>query len=73
MPEPSMMRRLFDCTDKESLMREVGKLSETEAKTALIAAFLSWQFGNKANAKALQEHQDRIAELEQQLETQHRE
>ena len=70
MPNLSMMRRLFDCTDKESIMHEVGKLSEDEAKAALIAVLLSWRFGNKVDDEIKQKLNDRIAELEKQLAAQ---
>ena len=73
MPEPTLMRKLFNCTDKESIMHEVGKLSEMEAKTALIAVLLSWRFGNKSNDKRMQELNDRITELEKQLAAQNNE
>lgn len=70
MPEPTLMRKLFNCTDKESIMHEVGKLSETEAKTALIAVLLSWRHGNKVNDEIRQNLDRRIAELEKQLAAQ---
>lgn len=73
MPEPTLMRKLFNCTDKKSIMHEVGKLSETETQTALIITLLSWCFGNKSNDKRMQNLNDRITDLEQQVAAQNNE
>jgi len=73
MPEPTLMRKLFNCTDKKSIMHEVGKLFETETQTALIITLLSWCFGNKSNDKRMQNLNDRITDLEQQIAAQNNE
>ena len=73
MPEPGLMRKLFDCTDKESIMHEVSKLSGEEAKAALIATLLSWQYGNKVKNEIMHNYDRRIAELEKQFAAQNNE
>ena len=73
MPEPTLMRKLFNCTDKKYIMHEVGNLSETETQTALIITLLSWCFGNKSNDKRMQNLNDRIIDLEQQVAAQNNE
>lgn len=67
MAELSIMRKLLDCHDKESIIHEVNKLSEEEAKIALIMALLSWRHGNKMNDAIKSNLDKRIADLEQQL------
>lgn len=61
------MIKLIELPDKESVIDEVAKMSEDEAKQALIAALLSWKNGNKINEEIECRLRARIAELEKQL------
>lgn len=42
-------RKLFSLTDKEHIIFEVNKLTEDEAKAALVMALLSWHKNNEIN------------------------
>lgn len=70
MPEPTLMRKLFNCTDKESIMCEVGKLSEEEAKVALNMVLILWRRDIKTNKEIDSNRRKRIEELEEQLAAQ---
>lgn len=58
------MRTLIACPDKEALIKEVNKLTEEDAKLALVMAMLSWKHGNKINEEIDRDLRKRIAELE---------
>ena len=58
------MRTLIACPDKEALIKEVNKLTEEDAKLALVMAMLSWKHGNKINEEIDRNLRKRIAELE---------
>ena len=59
-----MMRTLVACPDKESLMDAVNKLTEEDAKSALVMTILFWKKGNKINEEIDMNLRKRIAELE---------
>lgn len=61
------MMKLTALPDKESVISEVSKLSEEDAKQALIMALLSWRKGNEINKQIAHDHRARIAELEKEL------
>lgn len=61
------MMRLTALPNKESVISEVSKLSEEDAKQALIMALLSWRKGHEINEQIAHDHRARIAELEKQL------
>lgn len=73
MPEPTLMRKLFNCTDKESIMCEVSKLSEEEAKVALSMVLILWRRDIKTNKEIDSNRRKRIEELEEQLAAQNNE
>lgn len=60
------MRTLIACPDKESLMETVNKLTEEDAKSALVMTILSWKHGNEINEQIDRKLRKRIAELEKQ-------
>ena len=60
------MMKLISLTDKDAIMSEVHNLSETEAKTALIMALLSWRKGNEINEEIDRNLRRKITELEEQ-------
>ena len=64
------MRKLIACPDKDSIIREVNKLSEEEAKVALIMTLLSWRTGNTTSNEVIANLNRHIAELEEQLAAQ---
>lgn len=41
------IQNLISLSDKESIISEVNKLSEDEAKTALVITLISWHKNNK--------------------------
>lgn len=58
------MRHLISLPDKESIMHEVNKLSEEDAKGALVMTLLSWRKGNEINEEIDKGLRKRISELE---------
>lgn len=59
------MRALISQPDKEAIMHEVSKLSEEDAKGALIMALLAWRKSNEINEEIDKGLRNRISELEQ--------
>lgn len=47
------IQKLISLSDKESIISEVNKLSEDEAKTALVITLISWHKNNKINDKII--------------------
>ena len=43
------IQKLMSLSDKESIMSEVNKLSEDDAKTALVITLMSWHKNNEIN------------------------
>ena len=41
------IQKLMSLSDKENIMSEVNKLSEDDAKTALVIALMSWYKNNE--------------------------
>lgn len=60
------MRKLIELTDENAIMSEVKKLSEEDAKLALVMVLMSWRKGNEINEKIDADLRHRIAELEAQ-------
>ena len=51
------MQKLIEISgDSEELIHEVSKLSESDAKLALVMAMLSWHKGNEVNREILKNH-----------------
>lgn len=57
------MRSLIELADKDAIMREVKKLSEEDAKLALVMVLVAWRTGNEINEKIDANLRRRIAEL----------
>lgn len=64
MADYGTMRTLIACPDKESLITEVNKLTESEAKSYLIMAILSWKNSDNTYKETCSDLRKRIAELE---------
>ncbi len=47
------IQKLMSLSDKENIMSEVNKLSEDDAKTALVIALMSWHKNNEINDKII--------------------
>lgn len=47
------IQKLISLSDKESIISEVNKLSEDDAKTALVITLMSWRKNNEINDKAI--------------------
>lgn len=60
------MRGLIELIDENAIMREVKKLSEENAKLALVMVLVAWRKGNEINEKIDTDLRRRIAELEAQ-------
>ena len=60
------MRQLIELPDENAIMREVKKLSEEDAKLALVMVLVAWRKGNEINEKIDTDLRRRIAELEAQ-------
>ena len=60
------MRQLIELPDENAIMREVKKLSEEDAKLALVMVLVAWRKGNEINEKIDTDLRRRIAELEVQ-------
>ena len=58
------MRTLIACPDKEALIKEVNKLTEEDAKLALVMAMLSWKNIDNSYKETCRDLRKRIAELE---------
>lgn len=43
------IQKLMSLSDKESIMSEVNKLSEDDAKTALVITLMAWHKNNEIN------------------------
>lgn len=60
------MRQLIELPDENAIMREVKKLSEEDAKLALVMVLVAWRTGNEINEKIDADLRRRIAGLEAQ-------
>ena len=60
------MRKLIELTDEDAIISEVKKLSEEDAKLALVMVLMSWRKGNEINEKIDADLRRRIGELEAQ-------
>ncbi len=58
------MRKLISLQTREEIIHEVKKLSEEDAKIALIMALLSWRKGNEINEEITKDLRKRIEEVE---------
>lgn len=58
------MRKLIELTDENAIMSEVKKLSEDDAKLALVMVLMSWRRGNEINDIIDAKLRGRITELE---------
>ena len=47
------IQKLISLSDKESIISEVNKLSEDEAKTALVITLIYWHKNNEINDKII--------------------
>ena len=47
------IQKLISLSDKKSIISEVNKLSEDDAKTALVITLMSWRKNNEINDKAI--------------------
>lgn len=47
------IQKLISLSDKESIISEVNKLSEDEAKTAFVITLISWHKNNIINDKII--------------------
>ena len=47
------IQKLISLSDKESIISEVNKLSEDDAKTALVTTLMSWHKNSEINDKVI--------------------
>ena len=58
------MRKLIALKDKDAIMSEVSKLSEEDAKQALVMTLMAWQTDNQTNMQIDADLRRKIAKLE---------